>query len=51
MMFFNKDTLIALIVAPIWFAILITCYYIFGIKKAKSTKFTKNTFSSEIIGK
>lgn len=48
MMFFNKDTLVAIIVAPIWFAILIACYYVFGINKAKSTK---NVFSSEIFGK
>lgn len=48
MMFFNKDTLVAIIVAPIWFAILIVCYYVFGINKAKSTK---SVFSSEIIGK
>ncbi|MFL0197155.1 amino acid permease [Clostridium sp. WILCCON 0269] len=32
-MFFNRDTLMAIIVAPIWFAILIACYYLFGLSK------------------
>lgn len=48
MMFFNKDTLVALIVAPIWFAVLIACYYIFGINKTRSAK---NTSSPEITDK
>ncbi|ADK14666.1 amino acid permease [Clostridium ljungdahlii] len=32
-MFFNKDTLIAIIIAPIWFTILIVCYYLFSLNK------------------
>jgi AAT family amino acid transporter len=39
MMFFNHDTLIALIIAPIWFAILLICYYALGFnKKAKANE-------------
>ncbi|MCI1945275.1 amino acid permease [Clostridium luticellarii] len=43
MMFFNKDTLIALVVAPIWFALLIGCYYIFGLNKKKVVSEQLNT--------
>jgi AAT family amino acid transporter len=32
-MIFNRDTLIALSIAPIWFGILIACYYMFGLNK------------------
>lgn len=33
MLAFGKDTMVALIVGPIWFAILLACYYIFGLNK------------------
>ncbi|WP_294184484.1 amino acid permease [uncultured Clostridium sp.] len=33
MLAFGKDTIVALIVGPIWFAILLACYYIFGLNK------------------
>jgi AAT family amino acid transporter len=32
-MLFNHDTLIALSIAPIWFGLLIGCYYLFGFHK------------------
>lgn len=35
-MFFNPDTLIALVISPIWFGVLIASYYILGFNKNKT---------------
>ena len=32
-MCFSHDTLVALAIAPIWFGLLIACYYLFGLNK------------------
>ena len=41
-MFFNPDTLIALMIAPVWFGILIAFYYLLGLNKKKSYDIDKD---------
>jgi amino acid transporter, AAT family len=36
-MLFNHDTLVALSIAPVWFGLLIACYYALGLHKIKET--------------
>ena len=37
-MAFTPDTLIAVVLGPIWIATLIICYYIFGVNKNVTKK-------------